>query len=90
MTYAVRFTNRAEKDFARLDRDTQKRITQRAAELGESPYDPRLSSALTSKGQLRRSRIGGWRLIYTVVDEGEEKAVTILTIERRGQVYKRL
>lgn len=88
MTYAVRFTHRAEKDVARLDRDTQKRITQKAAELGISPYDPRVSGTLTQKGRLRKSRIGGWRLIYSVDEEA--KIVTIVAIERRGQVYKRV
>lgn len=88
MTYAVRFTHRAEKDFARLDRRTQKRVTQRAAELGKAPLDSRISRALTEKGMLRRSRMGGWRLIYTVDDEA--RVVTIVTIDRRGQVYKRV
>jgi mRNA interferase RelE/StbE len=88
VTYAVRFTHRAEKDLARLDRDTQKRVTSRAALLGKTPYDPRVSGALTQQGRLRKSRIGGWRLIFAV-DE-ESKVVTVVTIERRGQVYKRL
>jgi mRNA interferase RelE/StbE len=86
--YAVRFTHRAEKDIARLDRDTQKRITAKAVLLGKAPYDPRVSGAVTQKGRLRKSRIGGWRLIYTVDDE--TKVVTVVAIERRGQVYKRV
>ena len=88
MTYAVRFTHRAEKDFARLSRDTQTRIARKAGELGSAPYDVRVSGALTQKGRLRKSRVGGWRLIYTVDEEA--KTVTIVAIERRGQVYKRL
>jgi mRNA interferase RelE/StbE len=88
VTYAVRFTQRAEKDIARLDHGTQKRITRRAAELGNAPYDPRVSGPLTQQGRLRKSRIGGWRLIYTVDEEA--KVVAIIAIDRRGQVYKRL
>lgn len=69
-------------------RDTQKRIARKAAELGNAPYDARVSGTLTQKGRLRKSRIGGWRLIYTVDEEA--KIVSIVAIERRGQVYKRL
>jgi mRNA interferase RelE/StbE len=56
--------------------------------LGEVPRDPRLSSLLTSQGGLRRSRVGGWRIIFSV-DE-ERKTVDVMTIERRGQVYHRI
>jgi mRNA-degrading endonuclease RelE of RelBE toxin-antitoxin system len=39
-------------------------------------------------GDLRKSRVGAWRIIYQVVEE--TKIVYVVTIERRGQVYKRI
>jgi mRNA interferase RelE/StbE len=60
----------------------------RLDQFAEAPLDPRFSSVLTHQGGLRKSRVGGWRIIFAV-DE-ERKAVSVVTIERRGQVYKRI
>jgi mRNA interferase RelE/StbE len=86
--YQVRLSDRAAKDLDRLNRQTQERIVKRLEQIGEAPHDPRLSSMLTGQGGLRRSRVGGWRIIFAV-DE-EDKTVNVLTIERRGQVYHRI
>ena len=75
-------------DLDRLNRDTQKRILKRLEEIAEVPYDPRLSNRLTNQGGLRKSRVGGWRIIFSV-DE-EHHVVSVVTIERRGQVYQRI
>jgi len=88
VTYSVSFANRAEKDLARLDRKNQQRIRDRSRDLEVNPYDPRVSAPLTAKGGLRKSRVGGWRMIFTV--DNETRLVYVLTIERRGQVYNRL
>src|SRR5271169_2520403 len=72
----------------RLDEKTRKRMLDRIAELADAPYDPRLSIKLTSQGGLRRSRVAGWRIIFLVDDQA--KTLSVVTIERRGQVYKRL
>jgi mRNA interferase RelE/StbE len=58
----------------------------RIAELAEAPYDPKLSIKLTNQGRLRRSRVAGWRIIFLVDDKA--KTLSVVTIERRGQVYK--
>lgn len=88
MSHEVRLSNRAAGDLDRLNRDTQKRILKRLEGLAELPYDPRLSTRLTNQGGLRKSRIGGWRIIFSV-DE-EQHVVSVVTIERRGQVYQRI
>jgi mRNA-degrading endonuclease RelE of RelBE toxin-antitoxin system len=36
---------------------------------------------------IRKSRIGGWRILFCV--DREAKAIYILTVDTRGQVYKR-
>ena len=86
MTYEVRLSNRAAKDLDRLDRGAQQRILNRLEQLAEAPGDPRLSSFLTNQGGLRKSRVGGWRIIFSL-DEGG-RIVNVVTVERRGQVYQ--
>jgi mRNA-degrading endonuclease RelE of RelBE toxin-antitoxin system len=56
--------------------------------LAEDPFDQRISSPLTNQEGLRKSRVGAWRIIFTV-DE-PERIVFIVMIERRGQVYQRI
>ena len=88
MSYDVCLSDRAAKDLDRLNRETQERMVKRLEQIGEAPRDSRLSSMLTGQGGLRRSRVGGWRIIFSVDDEGGK--VNVVTIERRGQVYHRI
>ena len=88
MNYEVRLSNRAAKDLDKLNRDTQKRMVRRLEAIGEAPLDGRLSEPLTNQGGLRKSRIGGWRMIFSV-DDGN-RVVNVVMIERRGQVYRRI
>jgi mRNA interferase RelE/StbE len=88
LTYRVELSDRARKDFNCLDRNLQRRIGARIDELAHTPHDSRISGTLTGAGVLRKSRVGGWRIIFTVDDE--RRVVSLVTIERRGQVYKRL
>jgi mRNA interferase RelE/StbE len=85
--YQVRLSDRAAKDLDKLNRDTQQRILRRLDQLAENPLDPRLSGALTNT-DLRKGRVGGWRIIFSV-DE-ENTTINVVTIERRGQVYQRI
>jgi mRNA interferase RelE/StbE len=86
--YEIRLSHRAERDLDRLDKATQSRIVRRLEQLAEDPYDPRISAPLSGVGNLRKSRVGAWRIIYQVVEE--TKIVYVVMIERRGQVYKRI
>jgi mRNA-degrading endonuclease RelE of RelBE toxin-antitoxin system len=43
---------------------------------------------LSGVENLRKSRVGAWRIIYQAV--AEAKIVNVGMIERRGQVYKRI
>jgi mRNA interferase RelE/StbE len=88
MRYEIRLSHRAQRDLDRLDKPTQKRIVRRLEQLAEDPHDPRLSAPLSGAGNLRKSRVGAWRIIYEVA--GETKVVFVVMIERRGQVYKRI
>jgi len=86
--YAQKLSARAVKDLDALDNKTKQRMLDRIAELADAPYDPKLSIKLTNQGGLRRSRVAGWRIIFLVDDKA--RTLTVVTIERRGQVYKRM
>ncbi len=86
MKYRVSVSHEAEKVLDRLDRPTERRLRARFVQLGEDPFDPRLSAPLTERPGVRKSRVGGWRILFTV-DRGE-MVVTIVTVDTRGQVYK--
>ena len=88
MKCEIRLSRRAERDLDRMDNTTRNRIIRRLEQLAEDPYDPRLSGTLSGVGDLRKSRVGAWRIICQVVDE--TKIVFVVMIERRGQVYKRI
>jgi mRNA interferase RelE/StbE len=55
-------------------------------QLADDPFAPRLSAPLADRPGIRKSRVGGWRILFTV--DREAKAVCILSIDTRGQVYK--
>jgi mRNA interferase RelE/StbE len=88
VSYSIRLSSRAAKDLDRLDRGIRERILNRLDQLAEAPGDPRLSSLLANQGGLRKSRVGGWRIIFSVNEGGG--TVDVVTIERRGQVYQRI
>lgn len=88
MKYAQKLSARAVKDLDALDDKVKRRMLERIAELADAPYDPKLSIKLTNQGGLRRARVAGWRIIFLVDDKANE--LTVVTIERRGQVYKRM
>lgn len=82
MKYPQKLSARAVKDLDALEKTTRRRVIDRIAVLADSPYDPRFSIKLTDQGGLRRSRVGGWRIIFLVDDDAKE--LIILTIARRG------
>ena len=86
MRYRVNLAHEAEKVLDRLDRPTERRVRARFLQLAEDPFDPRLSSSLTERAGVRKSRVGGWRILYTV--DRDVKVINIATIDTRGQVYK--
>jgi mRNA interferase RelE/StbE len=86
--YRVDLSHRAARDLDRLGRDARERMLKRLEQLAEDPYEARMSAPLTNKGDLRRSRVGGWRIIFRVDDA--ERVLNVVTIERRGQVYQRV
>jgi mRNA-degrading endonuclease RelE of RelBE toxin-antitoxin system len=88
VTYRVVLSDRAARDLDKLSRDVCERMMRRLEQIAEDPFDARLTAVLTGQAALRKSPVGGWRIIFTV--DTTRKTVSIVTIERRGQVYRRL
>lgn len=86
MSYRVVIAHEAEKILDRLDRPTEKRLRTRIIQLAEDPFDPRLSAPLTERAGVRKSRVSGWRILFTA--NRETNILAVLTIDTRGQVYK--
>ena len=87
MNYRISISHEAEKVLDRLDLPTEQRIQARLAQLADDPFDPRLSAPLTDRPGVRKSRVGGWRILFTV--DRDARIVYVATIDTRGQVYKR-
>jgi mRNA-degrading endonuclease RelE of RelBE toxin-antitoxin system len=79
-------SHEAEKILDRLDRPSERRLRARLLQLGDDPFDPRVSAPLTGRAGVRKTRGGGWRILLTV--DRDAMAVSILTVDTRGQVYK--
>jgi mRNA interferase RelE/StbE len=86
VNFRVSIVHEAEKILDRLDRPTEQRIRARFWQLAADPFDPRLSAPLTEMPGIRKSRVGGWRILFSV--DREAQVVYILTVDTRGQVYK--
>jgi mRNA-degrading endonuclease RelE of RelBE toxin-antitoxin system len=65
VNYGVVVAHEAEKVLDRLDRPTERRIRARFLQLSADPFDPRLSGPLTERSGVRKSRVGGWRILFT-------------------------
>jgi mRNA interferase RelE/StbE len=86
VNFRVSVVHEAEKILDRLDRPTEQRVRARFVQLAVDPFDSRLSAPLADRPGIRKSRVGGWRVLFTV--DREAKVLYILTIGTRGQVYK--
>jgi len=87
VNYQVTLTKEAIQDLDRLDRHNEKRIQGRIDELALEPYSPRLSKLLKTGAGERTSRVGNWRIIYVVLDQGQ--VLKILAVRPRGKAYKK-
>ncbi|MBI3678841.1 MAG: type II toxin-antitoxin system RelE/ParE family toxin [Acidobacteria bacterium] len=86
MNYRVVVAHEAEKVLDRLDRPTEQRVRARFLQLAEDPFDSRLSAPLTERPGVRKSRVGGWRILFTV--DRDARVLFVATVDTRGQVYK--
>lgn len=87
MIYSVEFTDEAEKDLARIDKNTAQRILNKLRWLAEN-FDMIKPERL--KGELWKDkfklRVGDYRVIYSV--DLEKKIITVHLIGHRSEIYK--
>ena len=86
MSYRPLLSDEASKTILRADSKLRARLQKRIRELAEDPYDPRLSSPLTGRASVRKSRVGGWRILFTI--HREKQLIQVASIDTRGQVYR--
>lgn len=85
MSRPVEWAKQALRAFARLDKPTQKRILDAVDELvGTSRGDVRRFEG--SKERSYRLRVGGWRVLFSYLDDGR---LLIQRIRPRGDAYQR-
>lgn len=85
-TYKVLVTKRFEKDFRRLPRIVQHRISGVLSLLARNPFAFEVLGG-EFKG-LRKVRVGDYRLIYRIDIEDDEKTVHLLFVAHRRSVYR--
>jgi mRNA-degrading endonuclease RelE of RelBE toxin-antitoxin system len=66
VNFRVNVVHEAEKILDRLDRPTEKRVRARFVQLAVDPFDSRLSAPLADRPGIRKSRVGGCRVLFTV------------------------
>ena len=87
MAYRLEFTEAAVQDLAALPRDILSRVNARILALADRPR-PRGSILLQGSRNLRRLRVGAYRVIYQVDDA--QQVVTIARVRHRRDVYRGL
>ena len=88
MSYRTELSREAAKRLDRLDQATYSRIERRLYELMENPNDVRISKRLRGLMGMRSSRVGDWRILYTIQET--VKTIHIVAIRPRGEAYQRL
>jgi mRNA interferase RelE/StbE len=86
MTYGVHIFPGARKTLKKLDRVLSGRIVKRLEELAQAPFNPRLSRQMETDPESRYSRVGDWRIIYQVEEEGQ--VINITAIRPRSGAYR--
>ena len=85
MSFEILFTEKAEKQFKKLQRDIQKRVQIKLLLIAENP---RLigSKKLSGSEDIFRVRIGDYRLIYEIHDD--KLILLFLAMGHRKDIYR--
>ncbi len=85
MVWKIKFDKRAEKKFAKFDKQIQKRIKDFLdKKLAIDPYSH--STLLVNSDDFFRSRIGDYRIIFKL--NNKELIIILLDIGHRREIYK--
>lgn len=81
--YEVRFTNRAERQFEKLDKEIQKRV---GSTIENLKFAPKNNSKRLKGIEAHRARVGDYRIIFDIWER--ELVVLILKLGHRKKIYK--
>ena len=85
MRYVLEFTASAIREFRNLDKQLQRRITEKVTALCEDPFPPG-SKKLKAQRDHFRIRVSDYRVIYRI--DGKRVAIVIVRIGHRREVYR--
>jgi mRNA interferase RelE/StbE len=85
--YQITFRRSAERDVRRLPADTRRRVVAAIEVLANNPR-PAGAKRLEGDLSLWRIRVGAYRVVYTISDEGLE--VLIVRARHRREAYRNL
>lgn len=85
MSYEVKFSKGAKKQFRKLPLDVQERIQTKINDLAIEPR-PNGVKKLQGDDNSYRLRVGDYRVIYEVVDN--VLIVTVIKVGHRSEIYK--
>lgn len=85
MKYRTVFRPEAREDVRRLPRSVAMTILRNLTELENDPYEYD-TTALVSRPDVRRLRVGDYRVFYTI--ENGELVVYVVAVAHRGEAYR--
>ncbi|MCH9051949.1 MAG: type II toxin-antitoxin system RelE/ParE family toxin [Proteobacteria bacterium] len=86
--YRIEISKRADKQLRRIQRHKAQSIRKAIRDIAADPFAPRATVDWLSEAHgLHRLRAGRWHVIYAL--DRESRTLRVVTIETRGQVYKR-
>jgi len=85
MRYILEFTASATREFRDLDRQLQRRITEKVTALCADPF-PAGSKKLKGQADHFRIRVGDYRVIYRI--DGKRVVIVVVRIGHRREVYR--
>jgi len=85
VNYEIELAPKAEKQFKKLAKDIQKRVSKRIDKLGKNPR-PKGVTKLSGEDDIYRVREGDYRIIYAIQDH--LLLVLIVKIGHRRDIYR--
>ena len=85
MSYEVKFSNSAKKQFRKLPLDVQERIQTKINDLAVKPR-PNGVKKLKGEENSYRIRVDDYRVVYEIKDD--VLIVTVVRVKHRSEVYK--
>lgn len=87
MVYKLILKPNAEKQYAKLPKDIQKRLFAAFLALADNPRPPGVIK-LQGNADYYRVRVGDYRIVYSIIDQ--ELKILVLSLGHRRDIYHKL